>query len=396
MLGKLSALAFMAFLAASLGAACTSTRTTGSVGPSSYEVRTPPPAAVRPAEIQKTFRRLAGDMAGRGLDRQKLEDFFTSPYLVYTNLPMETKLRELFGIYYRSELTREIQEKLYRLGYDITIDGRSGSGTRRAVARFQAAQNLPQTGEISDATLAAVNRVLKKGEARPLSGYKAPPAQKPSRSATYPQFTRADALPKILAHYQADREIFAAMSRRYHVPGQVAAAIMWVETGYGNFFGKYSAAGQLASMAAAGLDFKVVEGAVSDLVKSDAGARAWLADTAAKRGGWAADELAALLKYSFDNGHEAAAFPGSVYGAIGYGQFMPSNILKYGVDGTGDGRVDLFEKADAIFSIGNYLKAHGWKEGMDEEARRAVIMRYNKSGVYVNTVLYVADWLGRD
>ena len=72
---------------------------------------------------------------------------------------------------------------------------------------------------------------------------------------------------------------------------------------------------------------------------------------------------------------------------------MPSNVLKYGVDGNGDGRVDLFEKADAIFSIGNYLKAHGWGGSMGEEARRAVIMKYNKSGVYVNTVLYVADWL---
>jgi membrane-bound lytic murein transglycosylase B len=67
--------------------------------------------------------------------------------------------------------------------------------------------------------------------------------------------------------------------------------------------------------------------------------------------------------------------------------------LKYGADGTGDGRVDMFDKADAVFSIGHYLKSHGWKDGMDEEARRAVIMRYNKSGVYVNTVLYVADWL---
>lgn len=369
-----------------------STRTTNT--PASYEITAPPANVPRSPEVSETFRRLANDMAGRGLSARRLEDFFTAPELVYTSGPMETKLRELFGIYYKSELTREIQEKLYQLGYDIIIDGRAGSGTRNTVKRFQAAGGQSQTGELSDATLASLNRALTSGAVRPLSSYSPPPAQKPSRSATYPQFTRADVLPKILAHYMADRNLFTDMSRHYGVPGEVAAGIMWVETGYGNYFGKHRAAGQLASMAAARYDFEVVEEAVADLVKSDAGARAWLTDTAVKRGGWAADELAALLEYSFKNDHDPNTFPGSIYGAIGYGQFMPSNVLKYGVDGSGDGRVDMFDRADAIFSIGNYLKAHGWQGGaMDEEARRAVIMRYNKSGVYVNTVLYVADWL---
>jgi membrane-bound lytic murein transglycosylase B len=35
---------------------------------------------------------------------------------------------------------------------------------------------------------------------------------------------------------------------------------------------------------------------------------------------------------------------------------MPSNIKKFAVDGNGDKKIDLFDKADAIFSIGNYLK----------------------------------------
>ncbi|UQZ88298.1 hypothetical protein C4J81_03380 [Deltaproteobacteria bacterium Smac51] len=348
----------------------------------------------RSPDVSDAWKHLADDMARRGLNERKLEQFFKSSSLVYTSGPMETKLRELYGIFYRSELTKEIQEKLYQLGYDITIDGRAGSGTRGVVTRFQADNGLTQTGDISDATLASINKVMKTAKTRSLSSYSPPSAKKPSRTATYPQFTKAGVLPTILAHYRADRELFNAMSRKYNVPGEVAAAIMWVETGYGNYFGKHLAASQLASMAAAAYDFDVVAPAVSDLVRSDGGAKTWLKDTAVKRGGWAADELAALLSYSFQNGHDPTSFPGSIYGAIGYGQFMPSNVLKYGVDGSGDGKVDMFNKADAIYSIGNYLKAHGWTGGgMSEEARRAVIMKYNKSGVYVNTVLYVADWL---
>jgi membrane-bound lytic murein transglycosylase B len=87
--------------------------------------------------------------------------------------------------------------------------------------------------------------------------------------------------------------------------------------------------------------------------------------------------------------------PGSVSGAIGSGLFWPSTNPTSAVDGAGDGRVDLFNKADAIFSVGNYLRESGWRGQMaDEESRRKVIMLYNRSGVYVNTVLYVAGRLG--
>jgi membrane-bound lytic murein transglycosylase B len=145
---------------------------------------------------------------------------------------------------------------------------------------------------------------------------------------------------------------------------------------------------------AASADFSLVEGRLSDL-GSDPEARAFFEDNAQKRGLWAQDELRALLAYAWENGLDPASFPGSIYGAIGYGQFMPSNIKKFAIDGDGDGRVDLFNKADAVFSVANYLRRSGWKGEMaDEESRRAVIMLYNRSGVYVNTVLYVAGRLG--
>ena len=81
------------------------------------------------------------------------------------------------------------------------------------------------------------------------------------------------------------------------------------------------------------------------------------------------------------------SFRGSVAGAFGMCQFVPSSALKWGVDGDGDGKLSLHRLHDAMFSIGNYLRAHGWKEGMGEKEKIAVIMEYNKSLPYATTVL---------
>jgi membrane-bound lytic murein transglycosylase B len=306
---------------------------------------------------------------------------------------METKLRELFGIYYKSDLTKAVQEKLWCLGYDVLIDGRLGSGTRNQVKAFQKAWGLPQTGAVTEALSAKLSEVLAQDRQRDLKDYRPPAAAKPSRTATHQQFTNPQALVKIKGYYLEDKNLFGGMERAFQVPGPLVASIMWIETGYGGYFGKNKAAVVLASMAASA-EYRLIAPAVSDL-EGDAEARAFLAETADKRGAWARDELAALLKYAWSNGLDPMTFPGSIYGAIGYGQFMPSNVAKYAVDGDGDGRIDLFNKADAIFSIGRYLRENGWQGNMgDEEKRRAVIMRYNRSGVYVNTVLYVADYIG--
>ena len=55
----------------------------------------------------------------------------------------------------------------------------------------------------------------------------------------------------------------------------------------------------------------------------------------------------------------------SYAGAIGLPQFMPSSIRSFAVDGDGDGRIDLKQsQKDAIASVGNFMKKHGWQSGM--------------------------------
>ena len=61
---------------------------------------------------------------------------------------------------------------------------------------------------------------------------------------------------------------------------------------------------------------------------------------------------------------DAGKVKGSYAGAMGYGQFIPSSYLAYAVDGDGDSKKDLWENpTDAIASVANYFKRHGWKTG---------------------------------
>jgi membrane-bound lytic murein transglycosylase B len=324
-----------------------------------------------------------------------VEGFFNNPNLVFNPSPMEAKLRELYGIFYRSDLTKAVQEKLFELGYEILIDGRMGSGTKRAIEAFQSDHGIAKDGKVTDELNKRLSVLLATSKIRDLSAYKPPPAIKPSRTATYQQFTNKTALANIKAKYEADKALFQSMEKTMGVPGPLVASIMWIETGYGNYFGKHQAAFSLASMAASA-NYGLVASYLTD-IDTNSDSRVFLEQYAAKRGDWAYAELLALLEYAYNNRLDATSFPGSIYGAIGYGQFMPSNIKKYAADGDGDGKIDLFNKTDAIFSVGRFLKDSGWQGPMtDEEERRKVIMLYNKSGVYVNTVLYVADYLSQN
>jgi membrane-bound lytic murein transglycosylase B len=63
-----------------------------------------------------------------------------------------------------------------------------------------------------------------------------------------------------------------------------------------------------------------------------------------RKADWAYAELKALILYAYRSGFDPLTLLGSIYGAIGLCQFIPSNILPYGIDADHDGRIDLFTK----------------------------------------------------
>lgn len=75
-------------------------------------------------------------------------------------------------------------------------------------------------------------------------------------------------------------------------------------------------------------------------------------------------------------------------GAQGLMQFMPRTFAAYGVDGSKDGRRDIHNDADSIFSAANYLTASGVTRGTTGVIR--ALWAYNHSISYRNDVLFYA------
>jgi len=122
--------------------------------------------------------------------------------------------------------------------------------------------------------------------------------------------------------------------QQYGVSKAVILGILGVETGYGANKGSFITRDALAT----------------------------LAFGYPRRAEYFGDELAALIAWTYKEGYPTNSIVGSYAGAIGYPQFMPSNITKYGVDYDGSGHIDLRNSAeDAIASIANYLAQNGWQ-----------------------------------
>jgi len=102
---------------------------------------------------------------------------------------------------------------------------------------------------------------------------------------------------------------------------------------------------------------------------------------------WAKKELRALKliydKYKIN----VFSLKGSWAGAFGLPQFLPSTFLNYAIDGDNDGIIDIYNFYDAIFSIANYLYKNGWRNNLNREKKIKVILTYNYSKLYANTVL---------
>jgi membrane-bound lytic murein transglycosylase B len=144
---------------------------------------------------------------------------------------------------------------------------------------------------------------------------------------------------KFLAQH---RNTLMAAQRAYGVPAEMITAILGIETNYGAYQGDFEALRTLTTMVFA--------------LPTDDSHPEWTVDDR--------DQLVNLFLLARDQGKKPNQYKGSFAGALGYPQFRPTSWRKFGVDGDGDGKVDLMNSvADAIFSIANYFKINGWQAG---------------------------------
>ncbi|MCA1571825.1 MAG: lytic transglycosylase domain-containing protein [Acidimicrobiales bacterium] len=99
---------------------------------------------------------------------------------------------------------------------------------------------------------------------------------------------------------------------------------------------------------------------------------------------------------SIESAHGRSQTPGvhagtNEAGAMGPMQFLGTTWADYGTDGGGDGRMDVYDPADAIFGAARYLCASG---AATLATLPAAVWAYNHADWYVEEVLVLAGAYG--
>lgn len=216
-----------------------------------------------------------------------------------------------------------------------------------------------------------------------------PNAPKKPRPRLYKGVVTAENAATCKQFLQQHMASFIRAEQRYGVPPEIAVALLFVETRLGTSVGKERALYTLASMASSN-----TPDTIRDWLPQLPGYEQhldWMQELMPKRADWAYKELRALVAHVREQGLEPSTVPGSIYGAVGLCQFMPSNLIPYGADGDDDGVVDLFTVPDAVESLSNYLAKHGWRKGISRDKQHALLKTYNRVDIYANTIMALGD-----
>ena len=136
--------------------------------------------------------------------------------------------------------------------------------------------------------------------------------------------------------WSQNAKTLARAQAQFGVPADVIVAIIGIETEFGRNTGSFRVVDALATLA---FGYPV-------------------------RAEFFRSELEEFLLFAREDGRNILGLKGSYAGAMGIPQFMPGSYRRFAVDFDGDGRRDLLDSpADAIGSVANFLREHGWERG---------------------------------
>lgn len=151
-----------------------------------------------------------------------------------------------------------------------------------------------------------------------------------------------------LTHEQSLQEV----SSSFHVEPAMIVAIIGIETNYGKNTGSYRVIDALSTLA---FDYP-------------------------PRSAFFRQELQNFLLLAREQKKDPLTLTGSYAGAMGYGQFMPSSYRNYAADFNKDGFADIWSNpTDAIASVANYFKQHGWQMGEPVLVRANTVADFDTS-----------------
>lgn len=150
--------------------------------------------------------------------------------------------------------------------------------------------------------------------------------------------------------WRENKSTLERASKEFGVAEEIIVAIIGVETRYGRNKGGYRVIDALCTL---GFDYE-------------------------PRATFFAGELEHFFLLTREQKQDPLSPIGSYAGAMGYGQFIPSSYRNFAVDFDGDGLADIWNNpVDAIGSVANYFKRHGWQEGGPVLGRTRINSNYN-------------------
>lgn len=166
------------------------------------------------------------------------------------------------------------------------------------------------------------------------------------------------------ANMQRYADTFARAEQQFGVPAAVITAFWGLETDFGAVQGDVNTVDALATLAH---DCRRPALFRPHLIGAIAMAERGTLDPNTMTGAWA--------------------------GEIGQVQMLPADIVQYGVDGDGDGRVDMKNSAeDAIMTAANFIRALGWRPGEPwlQEVQIPESLPWERTGLANGTT--VGEW----
>lgn len=149
-------------------------------------------------------------------------------------------------------------------------------------------------------------------------------------------FLQPDRIRGGVEFWREHEAVLARASSAYGVPPEILVAIIGVETRYGKHAGSYRVIDALST----------------------------LAFGYPKRAPFFRGELEQYLLLTREQDVDPLSLTGSYAGAMGAPQFIPSSYRRFAVDFDVDGHTDIWANMDdAIGSVANYFREHGWLSG---------------------------------
>lgn len=160
-----------------------------------------------------------------------------------------------------------------------------------------------------------------------------------------PVFLNKRRIDQGVTFWQSQNALLTRVENHFGVPASIITGILGAETSYGRETGKWRAMDALGT----------------------------LAFHYPRRADYFQDELLALMLLARDEGQAPTRLLSSYAGALGWPQFMPSNVRTLAVDFDEDGHRNVWSnEADIVASVAHYLKEKGWQTGAAVALRASI------------------------